>query len=118
MPHGRVHPGAEDDRGSNPSEGNTPVEIRAVEGQTGPGKINPTSVQKSKADPAAAAQPGQADQVQISPAARYLEQYNRLPPVRADKVAAARQAVSDGTADTDAKLSVAIDRLLDDLLGE
>lgn len=59
---------------------------------------------------------GELDQVQISPAAKYLDQYNALPAVRADKVAAARQSIADGTMDSDAKLSIAIDRLLDDLL--
>ena len=96
------------------------MEIRGVNGQTGPGPVGPVGAQKIVPEPAGAGSAAGAagDQVQISPMARYLGQYNNLPAIRNDKVAEARQAVQNGTMDTDQKLSVAIDRMLNDLLGQ
>lgn len=95
----------------------TPVDIRGIDKLSGPvavggvQKPSPSAGTNAGGDGAAG-----VDSVQISPAARYLEQYTSGPQVRVEKVAAARQAIADGTMDSDAKLSVALDRLLDDLL--
>jgi len=92
------------------------VEIRGVEGHVRPGQIPAGHLQKAQSGVADANQSEGADRVQISPVARYLDLYNSLPQVRADKVDAAREAIEAGTLDTEQKLSVALDRLLDDLL--
>ncbi len=96
------------------------MEIRGVNGQMGPGPVGPAGSQRVASDAVGAGSGNGGsvgDQVQISPAARYLSLYSSLPAVRSDKVAEARQSIADGTMDTDARLSLAIDRMLDDLLG-
>jgi anti-sigma28 factor (negative regulator of flagellin synthesis) len=56
-----------------------------------------------------------ADRVEVSEVARWLEEMNRLPAVREDKVAAARAAIANGTLDSDESLSIALDRLIDEI---
>jgi uncharacterized protein (DUF885 family) len=56
-----------------------------------------------------------ADTVEISDAARYLGEIQKLPEVRQDKVDAARQSLATGTLDTPEKLDVAVGRLIDDV---
>lgn len=90
------------------------MEIRGIEKLSG--QIAVGGAQKPAITPAAGGGSEGGDSVQISPVARYLEQYNNQPQIRNDKVTAARQAIQSGTMDTNGKLSIAIDRLLDDLL--
>jgi len=56
-----------------------------------------------------------ADRVEVSEVARWLEEMNRLPAIREDKVAAARAAIAQGTLDSDEKLSIALDRMIDEI---
>jgi anti-sigma28 factor (negative regulator of flagellin synthesis) len=51
----------------------------------------------------------------VSEVARWLEEMNRLPAVREDKVAAARAAIANGSLDSDEKLAIAIERMIDDI---
>jgi anti-sigma28 factor (negative regulator of flagellin synthesis) len=67
------------------------------------------------ADVIAPSRSGSADRVEVSEVARWLEEMNRLPAVREDKVAAARAAIANGNYDTDEKLSIALNRLMDDI---
>ncbi len=57
----------------------------------------------------------QTDRVDISEAAQRAAQIHEIPDIRADKVAAAKAAIAEGTYDTDAKMNVALDRLLDEI---
>jgi negative regulator of flagellin synthesis FlgM len=56
-----------------------------------------------------------SDRVEVSEVARWLEEMNRLPAVREDKVAAARAAIANGSLDSDEKLAIAIERMIDDI---
>jgi anti-sigma28 factor (negative regulator of flagellin synthesis) len=56
------------------------------------------------------------DRVEVSEVARWLDEMNRLPAVREDKVAAAKAAIAAGTLDSDEKLAIAIDRMIDDIM--
>ncbi|MFM7053037.1 MAG: flagellar biosynthesis anti-sigma factor FlgM [Planctomycetota bacterium] len=56
-----------------------------------------------------------SDSVQVSEVARWLEEMDRLPAIREDKVAAAKAAIAAGTLDTDDKLAIALERMLDDI---
>lgn len=67
------------------------------------------------ADPAADAAPTRADKVEISPTARLRDRLRGVPDVRADKIAALRKAIADGTYETEDRFVGALDRLLDDL---
>jgi negative regulator of flagellin synthesis FlgM len=56
-----------------------------------------------------------ADEVDISEAARQMEQVRQMPDVRGDRVEAVRRQIAEGSYETGDKLSVAIDRLLDEI---
>jgi len=56
-----------------------------------------------------------SDRVEVSEAARWLEEMNRLPAIREDKVAAARAAIANGTLDSDEKLTIAVSRMIDEI---
>lgn len=55
------------------------------------------------------------DQVDISPEAEFLSLAHSLPDIRADRVADLRAQIASGTYETDEKLNVALDRMLDEL---
>jgi anti-sigma28 factor (negative regulator of flagellin synthesis) len=55
------------------------------------------------------------DRVEVSEVARWLEEMNRLPAIREDKVAAAKAAIANGTLDSDEKLSIAVGRMIDEV---
>ena len=60
-----------------------------------------------------ASAPGE-DTVEISDVARYLSEIKKLPDVREDKVAAAREGIANGTLDTPANLDSALNSFLDE----
>jgi negative regulator of flagellin synthesis FlgM len=55
------------------------------------------------------------DSLEISDAGRLAEQMSQIPDIRQDRVNAIRAQIASGTYETDAKLSVALDRLLDEI---
>ena len=58
--------------------------------------------------------PADADQVEISDAARYLSKVAALPDIRTEKVDEIRKALAENTYDIDGKLPQALDRLLEE----
>ena len=54
------------------------------------------------------------DRVELSRHALLLDRLRNLPGVREDLVQTVRQAIADGTYATDAKLDIAVQRMLDD----
>ena len=58
----------------------------------------------------------QADRVELSDVARWLDGLRQLPEVRHDRVTQVRQQIADGTYDTDERLDRALERFLDDEL--
>ncbi len=56
-----------------------------------------------------------ADELDISPEASLVSKVRDVPDVRADKVARIKAQIANGTYDTDAKLDVALSRLLDEI---
>ena len=56
-----------------------------------------------------------SDTVEISNHARLLERIRNQPDVRVDLVERVRQAILDGTYESDDKLDVAVERMLEDL---
>jgi flagellar biosynthesis anti-sigma factor FlgM len=84
------------------------------------GPVDRLSPAHSREESPAPSRPGPApirpgDRVELSEHARYLDQINRLPGVRTDRVAEVRQAIADGAYETEGKLEIAIERLLGDL---
>jgi negative regulator of flagellin synthesis FlgM len=56
-----------------------------------------------------------SDSVEISDAGRLAEQMSQIPDIRQDRVNSIRAQIAAGTYETDAKMSVALDRLLDEI---
>jgi negative regulator of flagellin synthesis FlgM len=56
-----------------------------------------------------------ADEVDISEAARLVEQVHQLPETREDRVEAVRRQIAAGTYETSDKMNVAVERLLDEI---
>jgi negative regulator of flagellin synthesis FlgM len=81
----------------------------------GPQAINaPHAARPSHA--AARAEPTRInDEVDISDAARLVEQLHDLPDIRQNRVDAVRQQIAAGTYETREKLNTAIERLLDEI---
>ena len=71
------------------------------------------SAEKSVSAPSESSVRGE-DRVEVSDAARWMSELT-MPDVRADKVAAAREAIARGDFDTDERLNVAIERMMEDL---
>jgi negative regulator of flagellin synthesis FlgM len=79
---------------------------QAIKPPHGPQPAQPT------AQPEAAAA---ADEVDISEAARLVEQVQQMPDIREDRVEAVRQQIAAGTYETDERLNAAVERLLDEI---
>ncbi len=78
--------------------------------------INPPHAHAASPTPASDASSSPiSDEVQISDAARMIEQAQQLPDVRQDRVAAIRAQIAQGTYETPDKLDVAVSRLLDEI---
>ena len=56
-----------------------------------------------------------ADEVSISSEASMVSRARDLPDIRADRVASIKAQIANGSYDTDAKLDVALSRLLDEI---
>ena len=56
-----------------------------------------------------------ADEVNISDAARLVEQVQQMPDIREDRVEAVRQQIAAGAYETSDKLNTAVERLLDEI---
>jgi flagellar biosynthesis anti-sigma factor FlgM len=56
-----------------------------------------------------------SDEVQFSDSARLLSKLRELPDIRQDKIDQVRQAIDDGTYDTDDKVDAMLEALMEDL---
>ena len=56
-----------------------------------------------------------ADELTLSPEATRASQLRAIPDIRADRVAELKAQIASGAYETDAKLNVALDRLLDEM---
>ena len=55
------------------------------------------------------------DELEISDAARLVDQSRAVPEIRQDRVDAVRAKIAEGTYETQEKLEIAIERLLDEI---
>ena len=56
-----------------------------------------------------------SDEVEISDMAQVLESLSTIPDVRQERIDAVREAIANGTYETDEKLNAALERLLDEI---
>lgn len=96
--------------------------IGLTTGYTNVGAVTRTSLDgsspaalRSSPDSASRGTPG--DRVELSDHARFMERLRAMPSIRAEKVAAIKSAIEAGTYDTDDKLGVAFERMLEEMDG-
>ena len=80
-----------------------------------PRPIEPANPTTPNAPPAAAS--NVSDVVEISTAAALAAKIQQIPDVRADLVARVKEEIKAGNYETPEKIDIAVERLLDDLLG-
>jgi negative regulator of flagellin synthesis FlgM len=77
--------------------------------------INAPHAARAAAPTSTPTAPVTGDHLDISEAGRIAGQLAEIPEIRADRVAQLRAAIADGSYETNDKLSVALDRLLDEI---
>jgi negative regulator of flagellin synthesis FlgM len=81
----------------------------------GPQSIGPPHGMRGVPPSALPEKTSAADSVEISDAARMLDQARDIPEVRQDRIDAIRNEIAAGTYETEEKLNIAIERLLDEI---
>ena len=81
----------------------------------GPQPINAPHGTKAAQPATTTETPREADQLDISPQADLVSRIRDLPDIRADRVASIRAQIESGAYETDEKLDIALDRLLDEI---
>jgi negative regulator of flagellin synthesis FlgM len=83
----------------------------------GPQSLSAPHRAQSYSQPAGNKPAAAADQLDISAEASLVSQARDVPDIRADRVAQIQAQIEAGEYETDAKLDVALERLLDELVG-
>ena len=92
------------------------MRIGGTNGVNGPQRIYPKPAAQEATKPAEVSPQG--DRVEISDAARLSEALARVPDIRTDKVARAKDMIANATLDTPENMDVALNRMMEDLLGQ
>lgn len=79
--------------------------------------VNHHAERSPAATPARHGREQASDRVDLSEHARHLASLRELPEVRMNKIEAAKSAIAAGEYDNDHRLNIAIERMLDDVLG-
>jgi negative regulator of flagellin synthesis FlgM len=79
--------------------------------------LQPQPIQAARAPEAANPAMQTGDHVEISEMGRILDDFSRVPEIRADKVAELRRAIQAGTYETPDKLEIAVERMIEDIRG-
>ena len=81
----------------------------------GPQPINTPHINRAAQPSSTPTTATPTDELQLSDAGQLASRLADIPAIRADKVAAARAAIADGTYETANKLDTALSRLLDEI---
>ena len=92
------------------------MRIGGTNGAGGPQRIYPRATGEGAAKPAASSPDG--DRVELSDTARLSAAIAQIPDIRADKVARAKELIASGQLDTPESMNVAVDRLIEDFMGQ
>ncbi|HUQ69907.1 MAG TPA: flagellar biosynthesis anti-sigma factor FlgM [Planctomycetaceae bacterium] len=95
------------------------MDVRGVGSVSGASPIRPTSVAPATTSTTAAAQPQfPRDELQLSSAGKLLDQLSQNADVRQERIARIKEAIANGTYDTDEKLEAALSRMFDAVQSE
>jgi flagellar biosynthesis anti-sigma factor FlgM len=95
----------------NPIAGNSGAPMSSSVGRV---KLEPSAPTAAASTQASTRMQGQ-DRVELSDHARHLERLRQLPEIRQGKVDAAKAAIADGSLESDARLTAALLRMLDEV---
>jgi len=88
--------------------------IQGINGYSAPKPVGPQQEVGSGGPEPAPSPSRKGDRVEISAAARFLSRIAELPEMRAEKIESIRRALAEGTYDVEGKMSIALDRLLEE----
>lgn len=103
-------------RGSAPSqEGRRDMDVRGVGSVSGASPIRPTAVPPATRESAVSMPQAPRDELEISAAGKMLDQLSQSPDVRQARLAQIKEAIANGSYDTDEKLEAALSKMFDTL---
>ena len=88
--------------------------IYGINGAGGPHPLRPQSTGNTGPSQPKAVGGEKVDQVEISDVARLMHKIAQLPEIRTEKVLPVKQALAQGTYESEAKLPIALDELLNE----
>lgn len=92
------------------------MQIQGISQLQGAHPVQPSSrFNQNIQQPPKASSPHGPDQLEISQEAQLISQAREVPEVRADRVAAIKAEIQNGTYETQEKLDIALERLLDEI---
>jgi negative regulator of flagellin synthesis FlgM len=95
------------------------MDVRGVGSVSGAFPIRPAGSTPVANDAATVAKPQfPRDELQLSPAGKLLDQLSPNSDVRQERIARIKEAIANGTYDTDEKLEAALSRMFDAVQGE
>lgn len=86
-----------------------PTHVHGSQPINSPHRVRPTQTNEAPAQSTSG-----VDQLDISPEADLVSRVREVPDIRADRVAQIRAEIESGVYETDEKLDIALDRLLDE----
>jgi flagellar biosynthesis anti-sigma factor FlgM len=91
--------------------------INGINSYQGPDRIRPELGKNQDFTKTPVTESTKSDQVEISQMARLMGKIADLPEIRTDKVNTIRQQLADGSYDMESKLPIALDRMLNEYMG-
>jgi negative regulator of flagellin synthesis FlgM len=88
-----------------------PVHVHGPQSINSPHRVRPTQPNSTPTQSRSG-----VDQLDISPEAELVSRVRDIPDIRADRVAQIRAQIESGVYETDEKIDIALDRLLDEFV--
>jgi flagellar biosynthesis anti-sigma factor FlgM len=92
-------------------EGRADMDVRGVGSVSGAAPIRPAAAPAGSREASAARPTSPRDELELSAAGKMLDQLSQSPDVRQERIARIREAIEQGTYDTDEKLEAALLKL-------
>lgn len=111
-------PGAAPATDSAFQEGGTDMDVRGISSVSGAAPIRPAQINSGVREAQVSRPQTPRDELELSSAGKMLDQLSQNPDMRAERIARIKEAIANGTYDTDEKLEAALSRMFDSLGSE